>query len=173
MSGQSTVFLILLVIMLFAGTAVMLLTFAKTINQSDYINMYTHNLLLSILRSDTGYSDPNCKLVSDAIICAFFSPNAVCRGGTTTCLEVAKSAITDYVGRFSSVKKSYRYLLTVQPSGFTMIDENTGEPFTISVGDSSISSVRNQTKYTANEQLRKAATTGVFNIDVKLTVVPK
>jgi hypothetical protein len=54
-----------------------------------------------------------------------------------------------------------------------MIDENTGEPFTISVGDSSISSVRNQTKYTANEQLRKAATTGVFNIDVKLTVVPK
>jgi hypothetical protein len=172
--GQVTMFLIVLVILLFAGTAIFLLSFAKTVSQSDYLNLYTHNLLLSVMRADTGHiTDPNCKLVSDAITCAFFSPTMVCRGGSITCAELANQTVADYIERFSLVKKSYRYLLTVEPQGFTALDQGTGEPVKMVIGDPAVAGLRNQSKYTANEQLGRATTTGVFNLNVRLTIASK
>ncbi len=171
--GQTTMVLIFLVLLLFAGTAIFLLTFAKNISQTDYMNFYVHNLLLTLMRSDTGYGDPNCKLVSDALSCAFFSPEYVCSGGaeSLSCLELANSTATGYIERFSVVKKSYRYLLIVEPQGFTVLGLD-GEPFKISIGDTGVAAGR-QTKYTANEQMRKAMSSGVYNLNAKLIIMSK
>ena len=171
--GQTTMVLILLVILLFAGTAIFLLTFAKTVSQNDYMNLYAHNLLLSLMRSDTGYTDPNCKLVSDALACAFFSPDYLCGKGSeaVSCLSLANRTATDYIERFSMIKKSYRYLLIVEPQGFTVLGPD-GLPFKISIGDAGVALGR-QTKYSANEQMRKATATGVFNLNARLIIMTK
>ncbi len=180
MKAQTTMVLIFLVLLLFAGTAIFLLTFAKNINQTDYMNFYVHNLLLTLMRSDTGYGDPNCKLVSDALSCAFFSPDYVCGGGyaagavgsgSPTCLQLANVTATSYIEMFGMVKKSYRYLLTVEPQGFTVLGQD-GEPFKISIGDNDVATGR-QTKYTANEQMRKAMSSGVYNLNAKLTIMAR
>jgi len=169
--AQTTMVLILLVMLLFAGTVIFLLTFAKNISQSDWMNLYVHNMLLSLMRSDTGYTDPNCKLVSDALSCAFFSPGYICDQNGPTCLGLANRTATEYVERFSLIKKSYRYLLTVEPQGFNVLDNN-GEPFKIIIGDAGIA-VERQTKFTANEQMRKPTATGVYNLNARLMIMMK
>ena len=171
MKAQTTMVLILLVILLFAGTAIFLLTFAKSVSQADYMNLYAHNLLLTLMRSDTGYTDPNCKLVSDALACAFFTPEYICGQNGPSCLTLANRTAADYIERFSMVKKSYAYLLTVEPQGFTVLGSN-GEPFKIVIGDPNVALGR-QTKYAANEQMRKSMSSGVFNLNAKLMIMTK
>lgn len=172
--------MIMLVMLLFAGTAIFLLTFAKNISQTDYLNLYAHNLLLTLMRSDTGYTDPQCKLVSDALSCAFFSPEYRCGGGPAAaavglggpdCMTLANRTATDYIERFSMIKKSYRYLLTVEPQGFTVLGPD-GEPFRIIIGDQNIAASR-QTKYAANEQMRKAMSSGVYNLNARLVIMTR
>jgi hypothetical protein len=169
--GQTTMVLIMLVILLFAGTAIFLLTFAKSISQTDYMNLYVHSLLLTLMRSDTGYTDPNCKLFSDVLSCAFFSPEYVCSQNGPSCLELANRTATGYIERFSTIKKSYRYLLVVEPQGFNVLGPD-GEPFKINIGDLGVAAGR-QTKYTANEQMRKATSTGVYNLNARLIIMTR
>lgn len=171
MKAQTTMILIVLVMLIFAGTAIFLLTFAKNISQSDYMNLYAHNLLLVLMRSDTGYSDPQCKLVSDALSCAFFSPEYRCGQGGKDCMTLANQTADDYINRFSMIKKSYSYLLIVEPLGFTVLGQG-GEPFKITIGDQGVAAGR-QTRYAANEQIRKAASSGVFSLNARLVIMEK
>jgi hypothetical protein len=161
---------IVFIILLFAGTVIMLMTLTSQVSQDDYKNFYVHNLLLTVMRSDTGYTDSQCKLVSDAIGCAFSNPDKPCGAGAPTCLEVAQNATQYYIELFSGVKSSYRYLFTVESRGF--VAEHNGEPFRISIGDSSIADLR-QTKYTANEEIPINTRNGNFNLNAKLTLVSK
>lgn len=170
-SGQTTMFLLLLVIVIFAGTAIFLLTFAKTISQADYMNLYVHNLLLVLMRSDTGYTDPECKLVSDTLSCAFFTPGHICGTAGPDCLSLANETVSEYIDRFSMIKKSYGYLLVVEPYDFRRLDEN-GEPFSITIGDPDIASLR-QAKYAANEQIRRKTATGVYSLDARLFITTR
>ncbi len=74
MKAQTSLMLIVVLILVFIGLAVFLLSFASTLDQQDYFNLYTNNMIITVMRSDTGYHDSKCRLVSDAVSCAFFSP---------------------------------------------------------------------------------------------------
>jgi hypothetical protein len=160
--------LILLIIVMIAGMAIFLMNFASTISQDEYMNLYAHNMLLSLMRSDTGYTEPDCKLVSDSISCAFFNANKPC--GDSACIDIANRSLSNHISTFSTVKKSYRYLLVVEPQGFRA--EHEGEPFTLMIGDESLLGSRG-TKFAANEQIRTTTSTGVFNLNAKLIIATK
>ena len=76
--AQTNMILIILVIVVFGGLVLFLLSFARTVSQDEYMNLYAHNLLVSVLRTDTGYTDIDCKLTSDVIRCGFFSSDYRC-----------------------------------------------------------------------------------------------
>lgn len=170
LKAQTTMVLMMIVILLFVGTVIMLLTFANTVKQTDYINLYAHNLLLSVMRSDTGYTDQECKLVSDVLACAFFDPTRICGSGGPTCLELANRTANDLINKFSMVKKSYSYLLVVEPIGYNAMIN--GEPLKIIIGDQSVATSKS-TKYTANEEMKKTLSSGIYTLNARLTIMTK
>ncbi len=106
---QSSIVMIILVIVVFGGLAVFLLSLAGNIDQEDYMNIYTHNTLISILRTDTGEGG-NCKQVSDAIVCGAFG--MLCDSGTP-CREVAENRVSHYMGALGYVKATYDWNIAV------------------------------------------------------------
>jgi hypothetical protein len=142
-SGQSSMILILLVVMVFAGVAVFLLSFAQQLSQEDYMYAYTNNMWLALSRSDTGYSDMDCKLVSDALACAYYLGNPRCGGTGKTCLEVANGTLAYYLQRFSEEKGNLRYLLTFESWEMNQttgrlephVSLVSGEPLRLRLGD--------------------------------------
>lgn len=133
--AQTTVVMIVIVMAIFAGIITLLLTLASTVSQVEYMNLYSHNMLLATLRTDTGYLDSRCQTISDTLACAFLEPSWVCSGSGMTCKDLAESLMSSYSGQLETVKKNYLYLFTVEPEGFTVRDPETGEPMVISVGN--------------------------------------
>lgn len=169
--AQTNMILIIIVIVIFGGLIVFLLGFAKTISQTEYMNLYTHNLLLSIMRIDTGYTDANCKLVSDTISCAFFAPNWRCGGDGPSCLSMANATVNSYISQFELIKKGFRYLLKVKPEGF-VVRSPTGEPFEIEIGDMGLDTEKIE-KFAASERIQKTTTTGQYNLRVQLFIAKR
>jgi len=162
-----------MMIVIFGGIALFLLSFAKTIGQTEYMNMYAHNLLLSIMRTDTGYSDTNCKLVSDTLSCAFIMPNWKCEGSGQNCLALANERISSYMSYdFGLVREGFRYLFIVEPETFRSISPETGEPMKIKIGDLSLEEAE-ITKLSANERIQKTTETGHYVIKVQLIIAQK
>jgi len=168
--AQTSMILIILVIIVFGGLAVFLLTFAKTFSQPEYINLYSHNLLLSVMRTDTGYTDSRCRLVSDTMSCAFFESDWKCGGEGPTCLDLLNETIQKYVGSFELVQKSYRYLFIAKPeylSGGDVLNPLTDEPLRIKVGDLGLETER-VSKIVASEQVQKTTSQGPIVIKAQL-----
>jgi hypothetical protein len=133
--AQTTIVMLVIVIMVFGGIVTFLLTLAGTVSQREYMNLYVHNMLLTTLRTDTGYLDSNCRTVSDTITCAFLNPGWVCEGSGTTCKGLAQSLLAGYADRFDTIRKNYLYLFTVEPEGFSVRDPDTGDLMKIEVGN--------------------------------------
>jgi hypothetical protein len=169
--AQTNMLLIIIVIVIFGGLVVFLLGFAKTVSQTEYMNLYTHNLLLSIMRMDTGYTGANCKLVSDTISCAFFSPDWRCGGDGPSCLSLANETVSNHISQFELIKKSFRYLLKAAPEGF-IVRLPTGEPFEIEIGDKGLDTERIE-KFTASERIQKTTATGQHNLRVQLFIAKR
>jgi len=165
--AQTNMILIIIVIIIFGGVVIFLLGFAKTISQAEYMNIYTHNLLLSVMRTDTGYTDANCKLVSDAISCAFFVKTQ-CGGTGPSCISLANETVTDYMSRFELIKKGFRYLLKVTPEGFTP----RSEPYEIEIGDKGLDTEKTE-KFVANERIQKTMDIGQLNLKVQLIIAKR
>jgi hypothetical protein len=151
MKAQSSMIMIILVLLVFAGVAMFLLSFAQQISQEDYMDLYVSNMWLTISRSDTGYRDANCRLVSDALACAYYLGNPRCGGTGPTCLEVANSTLSYYLERFSETKKNLRYFLkfesyTRNQSTFELEPEisllESGIPLRLRLGDESLEDER-------------------------------
>ena len=156
MKAQTSLILIVLLLVIMAGVAVFLLGFAQTVSQKDYFNLYTHNLLLSVMRTDTGFTDNNCKLVSDLISCTFFFTDWICGNSGRTCYEIANETVSDYISNFELIKKNFRYLFLVEPEGFTARGPN---PLVFEVGDKGLKTEKIE-KFTANERILRVTTTG-------------
>jgi hypothetical protein len=77
--------LLFLVVVIFGMLFLFILSFAEVLSQGENTETYLNNLLLSVVRTDTGYTDDRCKLISDSIACAFQSPSYDC-GGTSSIL---------------------------------------------------------------------------------------
>lgn len=155
--------LIVLVLIIFAGIAVFLFTFARTVSQEEYMNIYVHNLLLTTLRTDTGYTDANCKLVSDTLACAFLHPAHRCGGTGPACLDLANQTVTEYLNKSENVRKNYRYLLIVESETWG----GEAGPYRLEIGDKALETER-VTKISANEVIqREGAILGVRLIMAK------
>lgn len=129
--------LIIIVIMIFVGMVVFLLQLASNVSREEFTALYATNLLLSVMRTDTGYSDSNCKLVSDLVFCAYFKPDWVCGDSQINCLELANSTIAKYMTIFGNETKSLKYLFTITTPESIAWDQS-GEPISLDIGDNSL-----------------------------------
>jgi len=167
--GQTTMIMIVLIIIIFLGMSTFLLSLAETVSQSEYLNMYTHNLLSSTLKADTGYLEANCRTVSDLLACSFFSPTYVC-GGVQDCHSLAEEKVEDSISRFQLIKEGFRHLIVVEPEGFTAVVG--GGIQKVEIGDSHLDDEKVD-KITADERI-----SGIFNgeayiLNIRLIVAKK
>jgi len=167
--AQTSMILLVIIIIIFAALAIFLFSLAETVSPKEYMNMYTHNLLLSTLRTDTGSHDPECKYVSDLISCAFFRTSTYkCSGLDITCRELAESRIDYYMSKYAGLQQSFRYLFTVTPRGFLARTEE-GDPLTLEFGDSSLKGEKVQ-KWSANELIQRVSGVTEYYLKVNLLI---
>lgn len=167
--GQTTMIVLVLVIVIFFGMITFLLSLAETVSQSEYLNLYTHQLLSAMLKADTGYLDTNCRTIADTLACAYFSPAYVC-GGVQDCNSLAHDSVEESIAKFDVIKQGFRHYLTVEPEGLTVIVG--GGIQSVEVGDLSLRDERTD-KFIASERI-----VGIFGgesyiLDVTLTVAEK
>lgn len=136
--------LIIIVLMMFVGIAVFLLSLANTVGREEFTSLYVNNLLLSVMRTDIGYTDSKCKLVSDLVFCAYFTPEWVCGESSLTCHDLANKTIANYMTTFGNQTMSLKYLFTVTPT-FVTRDEG-GEQISLDIGDQSLKKSRESFK---------------------------
>ena len=110
--AQTSIVMILMVIVIFGGLAIFLLSLAGTITQEDYMNMYAHNMLLTLLRTDTGEGG-DCKYVSDVATCAVYGMS--CDSGTR-CYNIAEDNIEYYMEQLSRIKATYNWFIAIYNS---------------------------------------------------------
>ncbi|MBU0953762.1 MAG: hypothetical protein KKA90_05105 [Nanoarchaeota archaeon] len=169
--AQTNIVVFVFILLIVVGVIAFLLSAARTLNPVEYLNLYAHNSLLSVLREDTGYTDSNCKLVSDVISCSFFTPTWQCDGSGPTCRSLAEEKITEAMDQFEIIKKSYRYLFRVEPEGFVVKDA-AGTPFSINIGDGTLATEKGE-KITANERISRVSQSGQFLLKVQLILKKK
>ena len=129
------------------------------------MNLYTSNLLLSMMRSDTGEQTP-CKTFSDTLACAFVSPGLKCGGSGPTCNQLAEGKIAAYMPEFEQLK-GYRYLLAVEPEDFvTLTDEGL---YSIEYGDKSLRDLRGE-RFVATGKIQRPSSTGQQTLSIALIV---
>ncbi len=115
--GQTNIIVAVIVIAVFITVIVALMSLLKTAPSSDYINIYVHNLLISTLRADTGYLEPSCKTVEDAIACVYTEPITYLCGDKMSCRQLADEKIGEYMTRNTFLGRKYRYLFDVTMGG--------------------------------------------------------
>lgn len=172
MKAQSSMILMVVIIVIFAAVGIFLLSLAETVSPKEYMGMYTQNLLLSILRADTGFNDPECKYVSDLISCSYFQPSSyMCSGLGMTCRELAQSRIDYYMSKYAELQESLTYLITVTPRGFVARGEDD-EALKIEFGDPSLRDAKVQ-KWSANELIQRVSGINEYYLTVNLLISVK
>lgn len=159
---------IVIVIMIFAGVGLFLLSLAEGISQTEYINLYTNRLLASVLKTDTGSTDPSCKTVSDLLACSFLTPTYVCGG--QDCFSLANQTVSDQMERFGLIKEQFRYVFLVEPVGFVALPQ--GEPFTVAIGESSLQEERIE-KIISTQRIQKVLGGNSYLMSVSFVVARK
>jgi len=114
--GQTSMILIVLMIIIFMGIGIFLLiSYLKPVHE-EYYNLYAHNLLLSVLRRDTGYGG-YCDTVSSTIACAYMTSYRNCGG--VTCRNLSAEIVPDLVKR--TIKPTFDYCMTIEPENWTVM----------------------------------------------------
>jgi len=144
--AQTTMVLMFLVLIIFGMLFLFLLSFADTFNREDYVEQYVSDLLLSLVRTDTGYSDEFCKSVGNAMASVFMHPSYFC--GTENCEDIAISRVGYYLDRFDLLKQNFEYFLRVEPQTGVFRDENS-IPIEFEIGDEAV--VQADEKFTAKQ----------------------
>lgn len=157
------VFLIL-VIIIFIGIATFLLSLGQIVSQSEYLNLYTHSLLSTLMKKDTGFTEPSCRTVSDILVCSFLSPTYLC--GNQDCFTLAEETVNNDILQYTLLKEQFRYLLTVEPEGFAAGTHR------VEIGEPSLKSERTD-KFTANERIQKVAGGNQFLFNIQLVIARK
>ncbi|MBI4182226.1 MAG: hypothetical protein HY520_04640 [Candidatus Aenigmarchaeota archaeon] len=147
--AQSSMVMLVLAIIIVLGMVAFLFGLARTVSSAEYLNLYAHGLVASVLKTDTGYTEAPCKTVADSLACAYLTPSYIC-GGQETCADLADRMVNASIGRFAERKESLRYLLTVEPEGFSAIG---GEGVTrVELGELSLRKLR-ESRISAAERL--------------------
>jgi hypothetical protein len=167
--AQSSMILIIIVLMMFVGIVVFLLSLANTASKDEFTGLYVNNLLLSVMRTDTGYTDSNCKLVSDLVFCAYFTPEWSCGEGSSTCHDLANRTIANYMATFGNQTMSLKYLFTVTPT-FVTRDEN-GEQISLDMGDQSLKKSRTESLKVVSYPLVISKTVGSNQYTLKMQLI--
>ena len=168
-SGQTSMILLVLVVIIFAALVIFLLSLAETVSPKEYMNTYTQSLLLSLLRSDTGSHDPECKYLSDAVSCAFFQPSSYqCAGLDMTCRELVETRIDYYMSRYAERQGNLRYRLSVTSSGFLSRGDD-GEVYVIEFGDPGLATEKVQ-KWSANQLIQRVSGLSEYYLTVNLQI---
>jgi len=165
--GQVTAVLLLLVIIIFIGLGVFLLSMAKYVSQTEYMQIYTNQLLLSLLRKDTGY-EGECRTLADTITCIYFlHPGFRCGTTGPTCSELARTEIEKWLKKYELIK-GYKYLFTVKPVGF-IPHSQSGVITTFEFGDKTLENYKGN-KIVTTQKLERTTASGQFILDVKLII---
>lgn len=167
--AQSSMILLIVIIAVFAVLVVFLLNIAKIVSQKGFTNLYVNNLLLSVMRTDTGHTDPKCKLVSDLVFCAYFTPEWEC-GEEGKCLNIANETIAEYMRIFGNETKSMRYLFTVKPTFAALGPE--GEQISLDFGDGSLKKAKERV-VSHPLVLSKTVGTNQYTLKIQLIVANK
>lgn len=163
--GQANIVMMVLVLLMVFAVSVFLLQMLKKAPGSELDNMYVHNMLLSIMRTDTGYLEENCKTVSDVIACAFFEPYYKC-DNTITCENVARNRLNQLVEDYRKAKENRIYYIEVEPEG--KVISYQGKAIEMTAG--SRTAEDSSKKTTANEKVQKLFRGEAFTINVRLTM---
>ncbi len=110
MKGQTSMILIVLVIVIFMGLGIFLVISSLKPVQNEYYNLYAHNLLISVLRRNTGYGG-YCDTISSTMSCAYMTPYRNCGG--VECRNLSFELVPQLVG--SVIKPSLDYCIIVEP----------------------------------------------------------
>jgi hypothetical protein len=154
---------------MFVGIVLIFLSFLGEKESKDYINLYAHNVLLSILRSDTGYLDEGCKLVSDTLACSFSLSPWKC-GDVIPCETLARQTVTKYLQEYEKIRKNYRYLFIVEPD--KRIISYGMKKMTIKIGDESLEDEKIE-KIVVNEKIQKIEHGSQKLLNVRLILAKK
>lgn len=139
--GQMSMLVFVLGVVFFIMMGIFLFTSSINPPNTEYVNLYVHNLLLSTLRSGTGYPHP-CLSVSDTLSCAYLTPNRLC--GNSACSEIAVDVTKKPLENI--IKSNYGYYLIVEPDNWDMVGGSR-----ITVGQESVED--KHPHYVANEKV--------------------
>lgn len=165
MKGQTTAVMIVLVVIIFGGLVLFLLSFARVLAPSpEYENLYVHNLLVTTLNTDTGYLESDCKTMSDLFMCAF-TTNIVCGDSGQRCLDILDELLPYYLDKFEEERPGHSYLFVAEPGtpNWRPLDPNTGRPMRIVIGNESLEDAKIE-KLSANERIQKGG--NILNVQV-------
>jgi hypothetical protein len=150
--GQSSIVMMVLVLVVFGGLAVFLLSMAQTVSQEDYMNIYAHNMLISLMRTNTGEGG-ECTLVSDTLSCASFG--MICDSGRD-CSIVAGDKVNEFMNYMNDIKTTYDWHIGVYDKNDFLLLE---------LGDSQLVGKKTK-KWTASETVYDVigVTHNTFNV---------
>ena len=114
--AQTSMVMLVLVLVVFMGLGIFFLSTMIQAEPSDYENLYTHNLLISVLRKSTDYGQP-CETVASVASC--FHRQIECRnnfGVKKTCREIADEIIPQLIE--DTIKPGYDYYMIIQPENY-------------------------------------------------------
>jgi hypothetical protein len=122
--AQTTLILMVFVLIIFLGIVIVLLSFAKTISLTEYLNFYTHSLLVSSLAADVSgpdcpncWQDVNCKTTADLLKCSIKSPSYICRSSSKSCQQFAQEKLEEIFNQYEQVK-GLPWLILITAEGF-------------------------------------------------------
>lgn len=115
-SGQTSMILIVLIIIIFMAIGIFLLISSIKPEYEDYHNLYVHNLLLSVLRRNTGYGG-DCDTISSTIACASQTDYRKC--GNTNCRNLSSEIVPDLIR--SVIKPTFDYCMIIEPENWTVM----------------------------------------------------
>ncbi len=142
-SGQTSMILIVLIIIIFMGVGIFLLISSIKPEYEEYNNLYAHNLLLSVLRRNTGYGG-YCDTVSSTVACAYMTSYRNCGG--TNCRNLSSEIVPDLVKKV--IKPTFDYCMIIEPDNWTVVGGDR-----IVYGDRCDLVIAKTPRWTANEKI--------------------
>jgi len=146
--------LIVIAIIIFMAIGVFLLISSIKPVNNDYYNLYAHNLLLSVLRRNTGYGG-YCDTISSTISCAYMTSYRNCGG--VECRNLSYEMVPQLME--SVIKPNLDYCMTVEP-------ENTTSGEKLNYGPRCDVVNSKATKWTANEKILQYDA----NLNIRMTI---
>ena len=171
--AQTNMIMIVLLLIIFAIVVIFLLSVVQKVEQEDYMSLYANNIVLSIMKTDTGYPDSNCKLMSDLTACAFLLPDWTCGDSGMTCRDMADERLNLYMEALEDISQNYRYLFVVSTSDFISRDAlDQGVAHQLMIGDEELLDFQG-TKRTSVYAIQKSLQGNSYNIKVMMYLTPR